>query len=166
MNCHSMRFPYGASTTGDPRTGGSPENWLRKTNCFTCIVGFNMRRCIATQQASFGSINDFRALRRIPCRMSRAHSAPTRAQRNSPGGAHVALVKALFGNYVWPPKTTPMKTPFQTPLFSPPNDPCKSHVQVGHTRTKSRNCLVRRSAAASCVARMSLALATSSSRCL
>ena len=48
-HCHSIRFPYGASTTGDPRTGGSPENWLRKANCFTCILGLNMRRCIATQ---------------------------------------------------------------------------------------------------------------------
>ena len=26
VHCHSIRFPYGARTTGDPRRGGSPEN--------------------------------------------------------------------------------------------------------------------------------------------
>eukprot|EP00959_Pyramimonas_sp_CCMP1952_P400859 8399679-Pyramimonas_sp.AAC.1 len=48
-HCHSISFRYGASTQGDPRSGGSPENWWRKTSCFTCILGLNMRRRTATQ---------------------------------------------------------------------------------------------------------------------
>eukprot|EP00959_Pyramimonas_sp_CCMP1952_P337167 7060646-Pyramimonas_sp.AAC.1 len=44
-----MRFRYGASAPGDPRRGGSAENWLRNANYFTCILGLNMKRRIATQ---------------------------------------------------------------------------------------------------------------------
>ena len=48
MQCHSMRFPCGTRTSGDPRRGGSPERGLGTTKCFTCSLGRNTRRCIAT----------------------------------------------------------------------------------------------------------------------
>ena len=41
-----------AHAPGDPRRGGSLENWYGKTNCITCILGLNMRRCSATQYVS------------------------------------------------------------------------------------------------------------------
>ena len=49
MPCHPIRFPYGARTTGDPRKGGSPKDWLRTAKCCTCILGLTMRSCIATR---------------------------------------------------------------------------------------------------------------------
>ena len=49
MRCHVKRFRYGAHRTDDPRSGGSSEDWLRKTNLFTCNMGLDMRRSTGTQ---------------------------------------------------------------------------------------------------------------------
>ena len=46
-------FPiWGAHRTGDPHAGGSPENWVGKTNWFTCILGLNMR-CMHSNSIHF-----------------------------------------------------------------------------------------------------------------
>eukprot|EP00959_Pyramimonas_sp_CCMP1952_P015484 328290-Pyramimonas_sp.AAC.1 len=34
MYCHSIRFPCGASTPGDPRKGGAPEKLVEKNTLF------------------------------------------------------------------------------------------------------------------------------------
>ena len=54
MWCTPIQYvpPHGARTTGDPRAGGPPENPLRNTNCCTCMLGLNMRRCTPTRLVS------------------------------------------------------------------------------------------------------------------
>ena len=43
--CHATRALHRAlasqDTAGDPHMGGSPENWVVKTNCFTCILSLS-----------------------------------------------------------------------------------------------------------------------------
>eukprot|EP00959_Pyramimonas_sp_CCMP1952_P353393 7404006-Pyramimonas_sp.AAC.1 len=109
-----MSWCNSGQRTGDPPAGEVPDNWLRKTDWFTCVLAVNVSWCVRAPNAS----------------PARAHYRVTHARAGHPKsgwsslGVQLSFQASMATFQVWTSNTSPRARDRVT------------HARAGHPKTK------------------------------